>query len=197
MHGLFDKGEITVQNAGILMNKLLQVSLGWVYTDMRGVVSFDNDARKAALVDAVESTDNKVIVFVPFIHALDGVADHLRKNGTPCEIVSGQTPQSERNRIFGAFQNSTEPRVIVAHPQCMAHGLTLTAADTIIWFGPFASLEVFEQANQRIRRVGQKHKQQILLFSGTRAESKLYDRLQQKKGVQDTLLDMFREDTGK
>jgi SNF2 family DNA or RNA helicase len=197
MHGLFDKGEITVQNAGILMNKLLQVSLGWVYTDTRGIVSFDNDARKAALLDAVESTDNKVIVFVPFIHALDGVADHLRKNDMPCEIVSGQTPQSERNRIFGAFQNSSEPRVIVAHPQCMAHGLTLTAADTIIWFGPFASLEVFEQANQRIRRVGQKHKQQILLFSGTRAESKLYDRLQQKKGVQDTLLDMFREDTGK
>jgi SNF2 family DNA or RNA helicase len=193
LYGQFAAGEVTVQNAGILMNKLLQVSMGWVYTDQRGVVEFDNDHRRQALLDAVESTDNKVIVFVPFIHALDGVAAHLRKHGTECEIVSGQTSQSERNRIFGAFQNSTDPRVVVAHPQCMAHGLTLTAADTIIWFGPFASLEVYEQANQRIRRVGQKNKQQILLFSGTKAESKLYQRLEAKQGVQNTLLDMFRE----
>lgn len=193
LYAQFVAGEITVQNAGILVNKLLQVSMGWVYTDTRGVLAFDNDHRLDMLVDSIESTDNKVLVFVPYIHALDGVSAHLEQNGIPCEVVSGNTPQTERNRIFAAFQQQPEPRVVVAHPQCMAHGLTLTAADTIIWFGPFPSLEIFDQANQRIRRVGQKHKQQILLFAGTRAEGKLYARLQAKQNVQNTLLDMFRE----
>lgn len=193
LYAQFTAGEITVMNAGILMNKLLQVSMGWVYTDTRGVVAFDNTDRLMAVADIIDSTDRKVIVFVPYIHALNGVSDFLTKEGIPNKTVSGQTPKTERDRIFGAFQNSVDPRVIVAHPQCMAHGLTLTAADTIIWFGPFASPEIFEQANARITRVGQKHKQQIIMLAGTKAEIKLYDRLRTKNSVQHLLLDMFHE----
>jgi SNF2 family DNA or RNA helicase len=81
----------------------------------------------------------------------------------------------------------------VAHPQCMAHGITLTAADTIIWFAPTTSLEIFEQANARIRSVGQKHKQLILMFQSTEAEKKMYTRLRAKQKVQNLLLDMFAE----
>lgn len=196
LYAKFEAGEITVLNAGILMNKLLQISMGWVYTDTRGVVSFDNTDRLMACADIIDATDRKVIVFVPFIHALHGVSDYLTKEGIQNKIVSGDTPKQERDRIFGAFQNSVDPRVIVAHPQCMSHGLTLTAADTIIWFGPYASPEVFEQANARITRVGQKHKQQVIMLAGTKAEAKLYDRLRTKSGVQHTLLDMFRDDMG-
>lgn len=194
---MFAEGQITAVNAGILMNKLLQVSMGWVYTDKRGVVALDNKDRLQALVDSIESTDRKVIVFVPYIHALDGIGAYLKAQHIEHEIVSGDTPKRQRDDIFGRFQMTAEPRVIVAHPQCMSHGLTLTAADTIIWFGPFASLEVFEQANARITRVGQKHRQQVLMFAGTKAENKLYQRLQQKKGVQDALLDMLRERTAR
>lgn len=193
----FAAGDITAMNAGILMNKLLQVSMGWVYTDKKGVIALDNAARLQALVDSIESTDRKVIVFVPYIHALDGISAYLKAQNIAHEVVSGDTPKRQRDDVFGRFQMTSEPRVIVAHPQCMSHGLTLTAADTIIWFGPFASLEVFEQANARITRVGQKHRQQVLMFAGTRAETKLYQRLQQKKGVQDTLLDMLRERTAR
>jgi SNF2 family DNA or RNA helicase len=191
----FAAGDVTVMNAAILMNKLLQVSLGYVYTDERGIVALDNDQRMDALVDSIESTDRKVIVFVPFIHALDGVSAKLKAAKIDHAVVSGDTSKAKRDEIFGAFQGSLQPRVLVAHPQCMSHGLTLTAADTIIWFGPFASLEVFEQANARITRVGQKHRQQVLLFTGSVAESKLYKRLREKKGVQDTLLEMLREQT--
>lgn len=197
LSAMFAEGQITVQNAGILMNKLLQVSMGWVYTDKRGVVSLDPADRLQALADSIESTDRKVIVFVPFIHALDGVSTFLKGQGVEHEVVSGDTPKRQRDDVFGRFQMTSSPRVIVAHPQCMSHGLTLTAADTIIWFGPFASLETFEQANARITRVGQKHRQQVLLFAGTPAENKLYKRLQDKKGVQDALLDMLRERTAR
>lgn len=103
----------------------------------------------------------------------------------------GDVPQQQRAQIFNAFQNSTKHKALVAHPNTMAHGLTLTAADTIIWFSPITSLEIFEQANARIRRVGQKHKQQVLMFAGTPVEKKVYATLRRKQSVQDQLLAMF------
>ena len=78
----------------------------------------------------------------------------------------------------------------------MSHGLTLTAADTIVWFGPMTKLETYEQANARITRVGQTHKQQIIKLVGTPAERMLYRRLQDKHELQDNILDLLAEITG-
>jgi SNF2 family DNA or RNA helicase len=75
----------------------------------------------------------------------------------------------------------------------MSHGLTLTAADTIIWAAPITSLEIFLQANARIRRVGQKHKQQVIMLQGSDVEKKAYARLRSKEKVQNLLLEMFEE----
>jgi SNF2 family DNA or RNA helicase len=187
--------EITAMNAGAVLSKLLQISTGWVYTRDKGVVGLDNDKRLDALIDALEATDHKVIVFAPFVHALEGIARRLRDEKIDVATVSGATSKTERDDVFRAFQNSNRIRVLVAHPQCMAHGITLTAADTIIWFAPTTSLEIFEQANARIRRVGQKHKQLILMFQSTEAEKKMYARLRAKQKVQNLLLDMFQEST--
>ena len=66
----FASGElVTAANAGAAMSKLLQISLGWVYTRDGTTKALDNDKRIEALVDAIESTDRKVLVFVPYIHA--------------------------------------------------------------------------------------------------------------------------------
>jgi len=194
-HTLVANKEITAMNAGAVLSKLLQISTGYVYTREGEVVSLDNDERLTALVDAVNSTDRKVIVFVPFVHALDAVAKRLTSEGYDVRAVSGATPKGDRDQIFNLFQNTSGVKVIVAHPQCMAHGLTLTAADTIIWFAPLPNLEIFEQANARIRRIGQKHKQQILMFSATKAEQKMYAKLRAKQKVQNMLLDLFAEAT--
>lgn len=185
--------EITAMNAGAVLNKLLQISTGYIYTRDGEVVSLDNDERLTAVVDAVNSTDRKVIVFVPFKHALSGVAKRLSNEGHDVREVSGDTPRGERDQVFNLFQNTQSVKVIVAHPACMSHGLTLTAADTIIWFAPVPNLETFEQANARIRRIGQKHKQQILMFQATKAERQMYAKLRAKQKVQNMLLDLFAD----
>ena len=77
---------------------------------------------------------------------------------------------------------------LLAHPQCVHHGLTLTAATTIIWYSPDHVLEVYEQANARIRRVGQKHKQQFLHLQSTAVERKIYSMLRNKQKLQDAFL---------
>ena len=187
--------EITAMNAGAVLNKLLQISTGYVYNREGQVIPLDNDLRLDALVDWVNSTSNKVIVFVPFVHALQGVAERLTREGMDVRTVSGATPRAERDATFALFQNTQNVRVLAAHPQCMSHGLTLTSADTIIWFAPTTSLEIFEQANARIRRVGQRNKQQILMFQATKAERKIYATLRTKQKVQNMLLDMFQDAT--
>ena len=194
-HAMVASNEITAMNAGAVLMKLLQISTGYVYSKDRTVVSLDNDERLTALVDMVNSSSQKVIVFVPFVHALEAIAKRLTSEGYDIRTVHGGTPKGERDQIFQLFQNTGAIKVLVAHPQCMAHGITLTAADTIIWFAPLPNLEIFEQANARIRRVGQKNKQQILMFQATKAEKKMYAKLRAKQRVQNALLEMFEEGT--
>jgi SNF2 family DNA or RNA helicase len=183
--------EITAANAGAVMMKLLQVSTGWVYTAEHKVVALDNEARIEALMDAINATDRKVLVFAPFKHALEGISAALTSEGIEHESVSGDTPAARRSEIFHLFQNTNKYRVLPAHPQCLAHGITLTAADTIIWFAPVTSLEIYDQANHRIRRVGQKNKQLVLHLQSTPVEKKIYAMLQQKQNVQGRLLELF------
>lgn len=183
--------EITAANAGAAMMKLLQISTGWVYSSDKSVVPLDNDLRIQAMVDAIASTSRKVLVFVPFKHALQGISAALTKEEIEHACVSGDTSEGERARIFNLFQQSDKYQVLAAHPQCLAHGLTLTAADTIIWFAPVMSLEIYEQANARIRRVGQKHKQQIIKFQSTPVERKIYRMLDEHQAVQNRLLELF------
>jgi SNF2 family DNA or RNA helicase len=83
--------------------------------------------------------------------------------------------------------------VLVAHPQCMAHGLTLTAADTIVWYGPLPNLEIYEQANARITRPGQTRHQVIAHVQACRVEREVYRMLRDKADIQQGVLDLFAE----
>ena len=105
------------------------------------------------------------------------------------EVIHGGVSKSERDRIFSAFQKTKDPKVLVAQPAAMSHGLTLTAASTIVWYSCITSNEVFEQANGRINRPGQKMNNFIILLEGTPVESRIYARLRKKQKMQGALLD--------
>ncbi len=187
----FKEGQVTAANEGILFMKLLQVACGWVYTTDKGVVSLDNRKRVQEVVDIYDQAAGKVIVFADFKHAAKELHKRVLKAGINASLVTGDTSKKHRDEIFGTFQNSAEKSMIVAHPKCMAHGLTLTAANTIVWFTPTTSLETYEQACARITRPGQVRKSLIIHLTGAPIESKIYSRLRQKASVQGALLDMF------
>ncbi len=188
----FAEGQVTAANEGVLFSKLLQISSGWVYTQDKGVVALDNKARIQELVDIYEQAAGKVICFTNFTHSTTELFDRVRKK-FPCSVVHGGVNKKYRDEIFSSFQNSSEKSMIIAHPQCMAHGLTLTAANTIVWFTPTTSLEIYEQANARITRPGQDKKSLIVHLTATPIESKIYSRLRQKGSIQGALLDMFND----
>jgi SNF2 family DNA or RNA helicase len=84
-----------------------------------------------------------------------------------------------------------DPHIIVAQPAAMSHGLTLTAANTIIWYAPYPSLDVYEQANARIVRPGQTRTTLICNVEATPVERKIYQRLRDRQKLQGLLLDLL------
>lgn len=191
---LVEDGEITAMNAGAVLSKLLQISCGWVYNREGRIVALDPADRLDMLQQCIDGAVGKVLVFVPFKHALAGVEAFLTAQGVDhAPAISGDTPARVRSELFSDFQGTSKYQVLPAHPQCLAHGLTLTAADTVAWFAPHPSLEIYQQANGRVRRIGQKRKQQILHLQSTAAERKVYRMLAGHEQVQAALLDIFAE----
>src|SRR5262249_49054713 len=84
---------ITAVNAGAALNKLLQVSLGWVYDTDGNVVQLDNQKRLKLLGELIEGAQGKVIVFSAFKHALAGIEKFIAKDlDYTVASVSGDTP---------------------------------------------------------------------------------------------------------
>jgi SNF2 family DNA or RNA helicase len=189
-----DGRSITAVNEGVLHNKLLQVACGYIYTDTSTIYELPHQSRLDALLETVEEADGKFIVFCPYTHALNGVAGFLRGKNYNIATISGTTSRGQRDRTFTSFQDDPVAiQGIVAHPGTMAHGLTLTAADTIIWYGPIQSLETYDQANHRIIRPSQTKKTRIVHLFGTGVERVTYARLKARAKMQGALLDLFHK----
>jgi SNF2 family DNA or RNA helicase len=192
----YEGGQVLAVNEAVKANKLLQIALGAAYTTGDDVVLLPSKPRVDVAKEIVEESEGKVIIFVPFTIALEKLAEELRTefdDPAAVAIVHGETKKSERDRIFGDFQNQTYPRVIVANPGTMSHGLTLTAATTIVWYAPVHSNETYEQACARVRRPGQHRTTVIVHIAGSDIERRIYERLKNKQKLQGTLLDMFKE----
>jgi SNF2 family DNA or RNA helicase len=74
----------------------------------------------------------------------------------------------------------------------MAHGLTLTASYCVVWYSPIPSNAIYEQANGRIRRIGQNHTQTIVHLQCSEIEKQYYARLEKKEKMQGLLLDILK-----
>ena len=183
-----EEGEITAVNEAVKMAKLVQIACGVVYANDGTEVTIPSNPRVEETREIVQQAEGKVIVFVPFVSSVKMVAEELAKDFS-VEVIHGGVKKQERDRIFGAFQKSKEPKVIVAQPAAMSHGLTLTSASTIIWYSCVTSNEVFEQANGRINRPGQKMNNFIIMLEGTPVEKRIYSRLKNKQKMQGALLD--------
>ncbi len=187
-----DGEEVSAVNAAAKINKLLQISGGAVYTDNREVLEFDISNRLNVVLETIEESSNKVLVFVPFTHTISLLKEKLEKHGIDTEVINGAVPAGRRGDIVNRFQQNENPRVLLIQPQAASHGLTLTAADTIIWYAPVTSVETYLQANARINRPGQKNAMTIVHVKGSPVEDKLYHMLQSKVDDHVQLIDLYR-----
>jgi SNF2 family DNA or RNA helicase len=189
-----DGEEISAVNAAVKINKLLQISGGAVYTDTHEVLEFDVSSRLKVVHEVVEETSNKVLVFVPFTHTIELLEKYLTKHGITCEIINGSVSVNRRTDIVTHFQNNPQPKVLIIQPQAASHGLTLTAADTIIWYAPCTSVETYLQANARIDRPGQVNAMTIVHLSGSQVERRMYSLLRGNVANHSEIIDLYKQE---
>ena len=185
--------QITAANAAVAMNKLLQISCGAVYSDTGETVEFDVKNRYKVLREVIDESSQKVLIFVPFKHVIGILREKLTRDGITNDVINGDVSAHKRTAIFKAFQETDNPRVLIIQPQAAAHGVTLTAANTIVWWGPTSSLETYAQANARVHRSGQKHPSTVVQLQGSPVEKRLYKMLDERINVHTKMIDLYQD----
>jgi SNF2 family DNA or RNA helicase len=144
------------------------------------------------MLEVIEEASHKVIVFAPFKHAIEIIADEMRKNKIPAEIIHGGVSATKRTEIFSRFQTEDNPKVLVIQPQAAAHGVTLHAANVVVWWGPITSIETYLQANARVHRAGQRNPCTVVHLQGSPVEKRVYKMLSEKVDIHTRLIDLYK-----
>lgn len=211
LHMEYAGGQVTAVNEAVKMSKLIQIACGVVYGRGGEEIVLPNMPRIKEVLRIIEEAHTKTIVFVPYKSVLRYVAEELSKLMDPVGtvtltlrtaswtsprigMISGDVSATERARIFHAFQKG-DIEVLVAQPAAMSHGLTLTAANTIVWYGPTLSNETYQQANARITRPGQHHAQFIVNMESSPVERGAFRRLVNKQKMQGLFLETVEAET--
>ena len=184
--------QITAVNAAVGLSKLLQISCGAVYSDSGETLEFDIKNRYKVLREVIDETQQKILIFVPFKHTIEILSQKLQDDGFTTDIINGDVSAQNRADIFKRFQETPNPRVLIIQPQAAAHGVTLTAADTVIWWGPTPSLETYAQANARAHRAGQRHPVTVVRLEGSNAEKHLYKMLDARIDDHVKLVELYK-----
>lgn len=189
---------ISAVNAGVMVSKLLQISAGAVYSENSEVVEFDSAPRLSVLREVIEETDRKVIIFAMFRSCIDTIVADLEKHGIKTAQIHGDVSAARRGAIINDFQSSEEVRALVMQPQATAHGITLTAADTVIFYGPLMSVEMYIQCIARADRKGQTSGSvRVIHIQSSPIEQKLFKAMTVRVSDHSLLVGMFEEEIKK
>jgi len=186
---------ISAVNAAASVNKLLQISAGAAYTDTSEVVEFDCSPRLSVLEEVLRETERKVLVFAPYRHSIDTISNHLRRNNIACAEIHGDVSATKRTQIFKQFQEDQDPQVLVIQPQAASHGVTLTAADTVVFWGPVMSVETYLQCTARTDRMGQtSDKVTVVHLQGSEIEKRMFKQLASRVDDHTAMIKLYEEE---
>ena len=187
------KGEvITAVNAADKIGKLRQVLCGVIKTGENVYDPIDFAPRMSLLLECIQEANAKVIVIVPFKGIIEHLKTTVEKHYT-CAVLNGDVSIKRRNEIVSDFKHTTSPHVLLCHPKVMSHGLTLTEADTLIFYAPIYSNDEYQQVMGRIDRPGQKRSMTIIRMGGHALEWDIFKMLDNKGLNQNTILNMYKD----
>lgn len=178
----FADGDIVASTAAVLSNKLLQLSSGAAYNENNGVQHIHN-AKLDALEEIVEGAQGQpILVFYNFKHDLERIkkrfkhAEELKDSDTIERWNNGEIP------------------ILLAHPASAGHGLNMQdGGHIIVWYGLNWSLELYQQANARLHRQGQKNTVIIHhLVLKDSIDERVMEVLQGKEKQQDALMEAVK-----
>lgn len=188
-----DGDEISVDREVTKQMKLRQVVGGLVRSDGQDIVPISN-LKAATLEEVLEGRDGKkTVVYFSFTHEIEIAKRICRKLGLGCLTLQGSTPNKEREGFETRFQEDPSISVALIQIATGAEGMTLTAADTAIFYSPTFSYIGYAQARDRINRKGQEKPMTIIFMIMTdTVDERVVDVLESNRQLTDTFMDSKR-----
>jgi SNF2 family DNA or RNA helicase len=188
------EGEVTATNVLTRLLRLSQLTGGFLCQDDSDRPVSVSDAKLNALSDIVDSAaedDRKLVIIARFLPEIDAILRMLEKKRINYSVISGEI--KDRDEQVRRFQTDPDVTVFVGQIATAGMGITLTAADTMVFYSLDYSMSNFEQAKARIHRVGQRNPCTYLyLVAAGTVDEKVLQALIDKADLARVLIDEYR-----
>ena len=190
-------GEITAANVLTRLLRLSQLTGGFLRGDETDRLEHVSSAKLDALSDIVDSAaqeGGKLVIIARFLPEIDAITAMLERKSIGYSLITGAV--KDRDEQVRRFQTNPEVTVFVGQIATAGLGITLAAADKMVFYSLDYSMSNFEQAKARIHRVGQRNPcTYIYLVAASTVDEKVLQVLRDKADLARILIDDFR--TGK
>ena len=162
-YAMAELGEMEIVSTSSVITQILrlqQVLCGFTRSDTGEIIEIPSN-RIDELLSILEEIDGKCIIWANYQYDIRLIEKVLRKIYGPESVATyyGETPSNSRQQIVTNFQNKeSKLRFFVGQPRTGGFGLTLTAANTVIYYSNSYDLEIRLQSEDRAHRIGQKNK---------------------------------------
>ena len=186
---------ISAANAADKINKLRQILCGSIKDPDTGeYVDLPHGPRLDVLTECIEQASAKVLVVVPFKGIIRSLEADLAKRWS-VGMLNGDVSVKRRDQIVHEFKTGPDPHVLLCHPRVMSHGLNLTEADTLVFYGPIYSNDQVMQVVERFNRTGQTRKMTVIRIAAHPIEWQIYKMVDTRGTTQNGILELFRRVT--
>lgn len=192
-----EQGEITITNILTKMLRLRQVTGGFVNND-DGETQMVSNAKLNVLEeiinDVVINSNKKIVIFAIFVNEIEAIKKMLETKGIKYSWISGKVKLEDRGAMVKDFQEDEDVKVFIAQTHTAGLGITLTAADTSVFYSLDAKYESYSQALARLHRLGQKNKvNHIHLVAKNTIDEKTISDLEYKEDMAAVIVDNWRK----
>jgi len=148
--------QVTTVNVLTQLMRLHQITCGHFAADDGSIQEIKNN-RLSELLEVLEEIEGKAIIWAHYQYDVKNIIREIKKIHGPCSVVDyyGLTPHDERQDNISKFQDDPRCRFIVGTPSTGGYGITLTAANTVIYYSNGYDLEKRLQSEDRAHRIGQ------------------------------------------
>jgi SNF2 family DNA or RNA helicase len=189
---LIEGGSVTSNNLLTRLLRLSQITGGHITTD-NGEAHQVHDEKLKELMDIIDDTAGKVVVFARFTAEIKAIRSALEEKGIGYGLIDGSVGHSKRGAEVRRFQEDEGCRVFIAQLQAAGLGITLTAASTAVFYSLNYSFADYDQCRARIHRIGQHYPcTYIHLIAEDTVDEKVLEILNKKGSLARLVVDEWR-----
>ena len=191
------QGEITATNVLTKTLRLRQITGGFINND-DGETQIVSNAKLNALEeiinDVVINSNKKLVVFAVFVNEIKAIRKLIESKGIKYSWIAGEVKKEDRGAMVSDFQENDDVKIFIAQTHTAGLGITLTAADTAVFYSLDFNYVDYTQALSRLHRLGQKNKvNNIHVLTKNAIDEKLIAVLEKKEDIAKTVVDDWRK----